>query len=346
MAAINVEKLLQEISPDAPAGPDLEYDPDFLEMRIAAQPKRESEFGKVKGATGENWPRVQELAASILTRSKDLRAAVILAHSALRATGLGGLRDAFLVLNGLVDRYWDTMHPVLDPTDNFDPMARLSSLADLQAADGILVGLEIVPLVEVRGLGRFSLRDLAIAQGKTPAPVANEGEAPIVPPTMATIDAAFLKCELSELQATAAALSEIRSLVPTLGTAFSSRSSTKQAPDLKSLEFKLGEIGEVLKERLARRGVSTATEIAADTGGKGGAVQEAVPGQINSREDVIRVLDKACSYFREHEPSSPVPLLLERAKRLASKDFLEILADMAPDGLSQARVVGGVAEAQ
>jgi type VI secretion system protein ImpA len=54
------------------------------------------------------------------------------------------------------------------------------------------------------------------------------------------------------------------------------------------------------------------------------------------------MLDKACEYFHRYEPSSPVPLLLERAKRLMSKDFVEILRDLAPDGIAQFEVVSGI----
>jgi hypothetical protein len=34
--------------------------------------------------------------------------------------------------------------------------------------------------------------------------------------------------------------------------------------------------------------------------------------------------------------------LLERAKRLVSKDFLEVLADIAPEAVAQARAAGGL----
>ena len=54
------------------------------------------------------------------------------------------------------------------------------------------------------------------------------------------------------------------------------------------------------------------------------------------------MLDRACEYFHRYEPSSPVPLLLERAKRLMSKDFVEILRDLAPDGIAQFEVVSGI----
>ena len=46
--------------------------------------------------------------------------------------------------------------------------------------------------------------------------------------------------------------------------------------------------------------------------------------------------------FGSNEPSSPVPLFLERAKRLVAKDFLEILADVAPEAITQAKLAGGI----
>jgi type VI secretion system protein ImpA len=67
-------------------------------------------------------------------------------------------------------------------------------------------------------------------------------------------------------------------------------------------------------------------------------------GAIKSRQDAIRSLDAVADFFRHAEPSSPIPLLLERAKRLVSKDFLEVLADIAPEAVAQARAAGGLRE--
>jgi type VI secretion system protein ImpA len=57
---------------------------------------------------------------------------------------------------------------------------------------------------------------------------------------------------------------------------------------------------------------------------------------------VIKALDKICQYYDRHEPSSPLPLLLKRAKRLASKNFLEIVQDLSPEALAQIQALGGV----
>jgi type VI secretion system protein ImpA len=52
-------------------------------------------------------------------------------------------------------------------------------------------------------------------------------------------------------------------------------------------------------------------------------------------------MDAVANYFRSNEPNSPVPLLLERAKRWVTMDFLAVLADIAPDAMEQARRVTG-----
>ena len=75
--------------------------------------------------------------------------------------------------------------------------------------------------------------------------------------------------------------------------------------------------------------------------GEGSGSAPVASGAINSRADVIRVLDKICEYYAVQEPSSPIPLLLRRSQRLVEKSFLEILEDMVPDGLKQAKIVSG-----
>ena len=57
-------------------------------------------------------------------------------------------------------------------------------------------------------------------------------------------------------------------------------------------------------------------------------------------------LDAVAQFFRQNEPSSPIPLFLERAKRLVSKDFLEVLADIAPEAIPQARAAGGLKQGE
>ncbi len=73
-----------------------------------------------------------------------------------------------------------------------------------------------------------------------------------------------------------------------------------------------------------------------------GASEARLTGAIRSRQDVIRMLEQMCKYYEKNEPSSPVPLLLQRAKRIASKDFLEIIRDLSPKALDDIQAIGGI----
>jgi type VI secretion system protein ImpA len=123
--------------------------------------------------------------------------------------------------------------------------------------------------------------------------------------------------------------------------------ATDAAPKFEALLIPLRQMDSELRARVAARQPVSETEGAAGPGSGPSAAGTtpavlSIGGAINSRQDAIRALDAVAEFFRTSEPSSPVPLFLERAKRLVSKDFLEVLADIAPDGIPQARSAGGL----
>ena len=75
-----------------------------------------------------------------------------------------------------------------------------------------------------------------------------------------------------------------------------------------------------------------------DAGGGGG---QSFGGRVNNTDDVIRALDQILAYYARSEPSSPLPLLIERAKRLVRADFMTIMRDMAPAGVENVSVISG-----
>jgi type VI secretion system protein ImpA len=115
---------------------------------------------------------------------------------------------------------------------------------------------------------------------------------------------------------------------------------SEAVPTLDPLTAQLTKAERLLSAQVALRAPSAAGTDG-EAAGPGGGRLVAV-GAIRSRQDAIQALDAVATFFRNNEPSSPVPLFVDRAKRLVSKDFLEVLADIAPEGLPQARIVGGV----
>jgi len=314
MSVIDVEQLLQQVSDEAPAG------------------------DSVVEAEEPDWRSVGKIATELLSRSKDLRVGVLLIRAALNTDGMVGMSDGLEVTRRMLDQYWDNLHPQLDPDDDNDPMMRINTLVSLTDRDTMLADVRKTPLVSSRALGRFALRDVELATGAVQAP---EGAQEL--PSIEGIDAAFMDADLDELKVTADAIGAAIDSVEAIETFVTEKVGVGQAADLSALPQLLRSAQHVMAERLSRRGVGV--EVSGEEGAAVDPSAEGAPqpiaGEIRSREDVVRVLDKACEYFERHEPSSPVPLLLRRAKRLVSKDFMEILRDLAPDGVSQAENIGG-----
>jgi type VI secretion system protein ImpA len=51
---------------------------------------------------------------------------------------------------------------------------------------------------------------------------------------------------------------------------------------------------------------------------------------VRNRADVLTAMDAIIRYYGESEPASPVPLMLKRVRGWVTKDFLEVMRDIAP----------------
>jgi type VI secretion system protein ImpA len=107
----------------------------------------------------------------------------------------------------------------------------------------------------------------------------------------------------------------------------------------------IGRIDRVLRAQLSTRSAPADEAVVIESAGASPNATAAV-GAIRSRDDAIRALDAVADYFRRNEPSSPIPLFVARAKRLVSKSFLEVVADLVPDAVPQVRAVGGIPEGE
>ena len=67
----------------------------------------------------------------------------------------------------------------------------------------------------------------------------------------------------------------------------------------------------------------------------------AVAGRVE-RDDAVRALEKVCEWIELNEPSNPAPLLIRRAQRLMSKNFMDIIRDLVPDGVDTIAKLAGV----
>ncbi len=332
-----LDRWLEPLSDDEPCGEDLEYDPEFMALEREAQPKEEQVMGdEVLEAEEPDWRDLVGKAEALFDRHRDLRTAFHYGRALLRTRGfLHGL-SVIEFSQRLLEQFWDSVHPQLDPDDDNDPTARINVLAGFADSTLFLTLLRTTPFIESRMAGNFSLRDLRIAKGDlTP----KEGE---TAHSMALIEGAIRELDPEQLNSTIQAVEWALASAVKIEEIF--REKTGDAgPDLSPLETDLKEVLAALKGGVVEgEAADDGGEDAGSGGGGGGKVS--APGAINSRHDASRLLDTVCVWFENHEPSSPVPLLLRRAQRLVGKNFLDLIEDVAPDGYDQFKRLAKIPE--
>ena len=378
---LDVPVLLAAVSPDSPCGDDLEYDAAFLELERIAQGQPERQMGDaVLPAEPPEWPRVRALASELFGRSKDLRVANLLLQSNVALDGLDGLAEGLLLVRELLGQYWDGVYPLLDADDDNDPTFRINALTGL-VAEPLLQLVWAIPLVRSRAFGPVNLRAALNAAGlqrfasETLSPeqiagafadadadglgdlrgIASRVEhlvqlgvdavwlSPFYPSALADGDA-------DALAATRRALDGAQEHALAIESGVAERVGSAQGLDLGPLRQLLRQALQVFDlygPQGAGESLAPGAEAVADEQvGAAPVAAVAAPaprasGEIANREDVLRQLDRLLEYYVRHEPSSPVPVLLKRAKTLVTADFAEIVRNLIPDGISQFETLRG-----
>jgi type VI secretion system protein ImpA len=337
------QALLQPISPEQPCGVNLD-DSIVLSsldaLRLFGQSRSpeappdsdgdEKEQAKVRPPL--EWDRIRADAMEGLTKSKDLRLLAYLGTALLRTDGLPAFAGVLTTASQWLETYWPQVYPALDE----DAIARRNALNCLADPMAVIDRIWRLPLVTSRQHGRYSLRDIEIARGQ-----ANPGPLEAKPEEAAILNA-FGELPLEELTALDASVTAGSAALTSIDAKMRGEGGPEVAPDFGPLVTQFAKLARVCKEQLTSRAALGGEAAADGSDGAAGGQPAFRGGVINSRADAIRALDAVAEYFRRNEPSSPIPLFVDRAKRLVAKDFLEVLADIAPDALSVARSAGGL----
>jgi type VI secretion system protein ImpA len=338
---IDLEALLQPVDDENPCGADLEdfvFDPGYTELERMAQGKPEQVMGdEVIPAEEPDWRAVRKKALELSKQVRSLRVAVFLTKALCARDGIAAMCEGLQLVHGLMEKYWDEVEPLIDEGDATE---RLHTLAELASEEGLLHLIRQALLVSSPAIGKFTVRDYLIASEKLKAP---KGEDVV---SLTTINQALMDCDLPELQGKLEAIDLSLATVDGIEKLFNEKLSPNHLIDLDPFSRLFKEVRPVIQEVLGRRGIAVESTDSGEsaqpsaTSGSGPA-REPASGEIQSREDVVRMLDRITEYYNKNEPSSPVPLLLQRAKRLVSADFMSIIKDIASDGAQQADLLLG-----
>ena len=340
---LSAEDLIQPVSEDLPCGEDLEYDPAFQQMEVMMQETDEQEFGDtIIPGSGPDWKGVAEQVDELNPRIRDLRVLIYGALADLHLKGLSAFSQSLEAVNACMETFWDTIHPELDVEDNNDATMRYNTLQVLNDYELVCKGLENAPLVEIKGLGVFSLHDIELAEGKvSPAEDEEVHDIALIQGAFGDADPELMTALGEGVSGSIAQLKRAAELWDKLATNSQTLSNEDTLKALNEVQEAVVRYAPVAAAALEEEGDESDT--AAGTVAAGAAP---ISGAINSRTDVIRMIDKICEYYAANEPSSPIPLLLRRAQRLVPKSFFEILEDIVPDSVPQAQAISGYSEQQ
>ncbi|REL27679.1 type VI secretion system protein TssA [Thalassotalea euphylliae] len=334
----------RSIEESSPCGISLEDDHGLEALFFKAEGTPERYDGqKTIPAEPPNWRELETNTLAYLEQSKDINIIVLLSQIALNTRGLSAFSDCIRGLSQVVTNYWQELFPELDPDDG-DATERISALGNLLHTDKTIKPLRQTALASSKVFGAISLLDIEIVQGFSTAPNDRELTEQQLAAIFKDTDQEALQLLNSQVQLCSDSLADLHShleekvgvgqgvnFAPITDLLRKMQSAFNQYSD----SIDNNENSHEQAQELADGGEPSTSALA-------NAEAAAVTGEIQGRADVEKALDKICDYFRKHEPSSPVPLLLNRAKQLVHKDFLEIIEDLAPDGAEQVKKLSGI----
>jgi type VI secretion system protein ImpA len=372
---MDLEPFLVPVGSDDASGVELRNDPRFHAIERLMEPAARSfRLENVKsggtGAAAIDWSDILAQSAELATTGRDLRLLVIVARALANSDGFDGLAQGLGLLTQTVETYWDSLHPVLREGSSLSEAARrrTNAILDLQNRDnGLLCDLEFTVVLTPRGLGAITFGDLCAggltrsqAQAELPQGLGEKEVAEILSRHDARLNRVTAACRATAIERPEDMATLVRSIeaartaLGTLGSALTARVGEN------GIGFKLPELDKVLSRALApliaAQGqaapgaapseVTAMAEPAAPAPATNGAhpppATGGIPGSVNSRRDVERCLDMIIDFYERTEPSSPIPHLARRMRKMVPMNFLQLMEEIAPSGMKEFKNVAGV----
>lgn len=364
-----LDSFLVPIDGPSASGVELRNDMRFHALERLIEPA--SRAMRLRSEDGSNvrvnWSEVLDEARALSAQGRDLRLLAIVARAAANEDGLQGLASGLSMLTRTVEQFWDNVHPTLreNPSRREAATRRINAIYQIESQDsGILGDLEFAAILSPRGIGPLSGSDLA-AGTLSRSTVLAEGPSGLGDKEQAALAAAHetrVNRVAAGCRAIAAEQPETYQLA--LAGAAASRaalSALEAALDAHVSENGIGVKFNALGTFLARIEATLKAHQAADAAAApateaemaepqmNGAlpnetrVAAAPPGQmqVNSRRDVERCLDLIIAFYERTEPSSPIPHLARRMRKMVPMNFLQLMEEIAPSGMKEFRTIAG-----
>jgi type VI secretion system protein ImpA len=374
---MELEPFLVPVDESNSSGTELRNDTRFHAIERLMEPAaRGLRLENVKsGGTGTvavDWGDILAQAAELAPVGRDLRLLVIVARALAGAESFDGLARGLGLLTDTITRYWDSLHPALreSPSPREAATRRINSLYQLENADnGLLCDLEFAMVLNPRGIGPITGGDLcsgglsrSAAQADMPQGLGEKEMAERLARHESLVNRVTAACRAEaterpdDLAALVQSIEAAKAALAGLEAALTARvGENGVGVKFRELDKFLTRAMAPLKSVQANAAPGTqATEgtfmdepsapAPAMNGAAYAAPQAAggIPGAVNSRRDVERCLDMIIDFYERTEPSSPIPHLARRMRKMVPMTFLQLMEEIAPSGIKEFKSVAGV----
>ncbi|MBL4764874.1 MAG: type VI secretion system protein TssA [Colwellia sp.] len=333
-------------------GNNLEDDSSFQNLFFEAEGSPERFDGQTTSpAEPPDWRSIKKQANEYLKKTRDLKLLSIFAQSVLNTEGIIKFEQCLNGIAQLVENQWMLVYPLLDEDDG-DPLERISALGHLSDKTFIVKTLKSIPIIQSKVLGNITLQ--LIDRANDPSTTKKDSDLDI-----AQVKGIFKDSDNNDILQIYNAVNQSVIHLNTISQTFIAQAGNEYSVNfdvttdvLTHLANTLKKYGN-LKEEIVEAVTEPIDEIQTPTTSSISTVSETTMNtpafdstdmKLTSRQDVEHCFDLICNYYNEFEPSSPIPVLVNRSKKLVNLDFLAIVKDIFPDALEQVQKLGGITE--
>jgi len=343
---LDFEALLAPISEENPAGEDLreDFSPEslfylFKDLRSNARAEErnhvpDSESSEIPGY--DHWRKLMKsVPKAIAKTSKDLDFAVWLTEALVRLHGFEGLHQGLQLMNGLIETFWDTLHPMPDE-DGIE--TRLGSLSGF--APAISQSVNCIPLfksAEGKDYSNWSYQQ-AIDVEKLTDPSSKNHRISSGAAILSEVELAAKRKpeeELRELLGIVAdSQAQLQQLDKQLDTLCQARNEDNPVilaelrNTLESINFTVNKfIPEPVLEVEQLEDTSDNRDNIANDG-----LSFNANSLISNRQNAFDTLAQVAEFFRNTEPHSPISYAIEKIVNWGNMSLPELVNELILDG--------------
>lgn len=325
---MDIAALTAPLSEENPAGEDLSYSNE----RAIIEQAFEAGTGDDDGPA-VSWREIRQTILAQAEKTRDVWLPVYLMRAGTKLPDLETIVDGARLLHGLLETLWDSVHPTLD---EYGFQGRKGPCDSLVGFKEFLLPFKRMPLVQHERLGAFTSEQIeGFLEGEE-----GDSNSAQFRAAVEQLGAAYFEEIVEGLDAFQAAIEQIDALL----VEHADNSSSGTVFDNLYLQIASTRKAVVHFAGIEPAAAAPAEDVAPEAGAASAPApaaepQQGVAGKIRSREDVVKALDLLIDYYRENEPSSPIPESLKRVRGWVHMDFLSLIEDIAPRSLDDARSV-------